>query len=96
MLYLNNYPSFGDDDKEALRLLIRQILRPNCRVLEIGSWLGTGSTRVIVDELRFVNDGRLYYVDTWKGSKNIRKHERRDSTLDVKSSCRRHSLWARL
>jgi predicted O-methyltransferase YrrM len=75
MLYLNNYPSFGGDDKEALRLLVRQVLKPKCRILEIGSWLGAGSTRVIVEELKSINDGRLYCVDTWKGSKNVSRHQ---------------------
>lgn len=83
MLYLHNYPSFGEDDKEALRLLVRQVLRPKCRILEIGSWLGTGSTRVIVEELKSINGGRLYCVDTWKGSKNVSRHQDIVANYDV-------------
>lgn len=83
MLFLNNYPSFGDDDKEALRLLVRQILRPKCRILEIGSWLGTGSTRVIIEELMSIEDGKMYCVDTWKGSKNVSQHQDIVAKYDV-------------
>jgi len=83
MLYLNNYLSFGDDDRQALRLLVRQVLKPKCRILEIGSWLGTGSTRVIIEELKSINDGRLYCVDTWKGSSNVIKHQDIVAKYDV-------------
>lgn len=75
MIYSDNYPSFGEDDKEALRTLVRRILKPGCRILEIGSWLGTGSTRVIIEELASVEGGKLYCVDTWKGSKNVARHQ---------------------
>lgn len=75
MIYSENYPSFGEDDKQALRALVRSILKPGCRILEIGSWLGTGSTKVIIEELSSVEGGKLYCVDTWKGSKNVARHQ---------------------
>jgi predicted O-methyltransferase YrrM len=74
MIYEDDYPSFGSDDSEALRTLVRSVLKPDCKILEIGSWLGSGSTRVIIEELRTVDAGRLYCVDTWKGSKNVARH----------------------
>ena len=75
MIYTDDYLSFGDDDREALRILVRKILKPGCRILEIGSWLGTGSTQVIIEELASVEGGKLYCVDTWKGSKNVPQHQ---------------------
>lgn len=83
MIYTDNYPSFGDDDREALRILVRKILKPGCRILEIGSWLGTGSTKVIIEELCSVDDGKLYCVDTWKGSVNVARHQDIVARYDV-------------
>lgn len=83
MIYSDSYPSFGDDDKEALRTLVRRILKPGCQILEIGSWLGSGSTRVIIEELDSIKSGKLYCVDTWKGSKNVVRHQDIVSRYDV-------------
>jgi len=62
------------DDRMALRSLMEKALRPGCRILEIGSWLGTGSTRVMIEMLAPYDDAMLYCVDTWKGSPNVRQH----------------------
>jgi predicted O-methyltransferase YrrM len=81
-IYIDEYPSFGDFDRAALRELIRAAIRPGCRMLELGSWLGTGSTQVFIEELRPV-DGVLYCVDTWRGSPNVVQHQSLASTYDV-------------
>ncbi len=77
-LYLDKYDSFGDFDCEALRLLVRKIRRPHKRILEVGSWLGAGSTTVIIKELQpdgaSEASGFLVCVDTWRGSPNVQKH----------------------
>lgn len=83
MIYSENYPSFGEDDKHALRSLIRSIIKPGFRILEIGSWLGSGSTRVIIEELTLVKDTKLYCVDTWKGSPNVPRHQEIVAKYDV-------------
>jgi predicted O-methyltransferase YrrM len=74
-IYLDSYPSFGSDDCEALRILLRRVIQPGCRILEIGSWLGTGSTKVIIEELSSIPDAKLYCVDTWRGSPNVARHQ---------------------
>jgi len=72
-LFLAPYPSFGDFDREALRRLARQVNRPGVRMAEVGSWLGTGSTQVLIDELERTA-GTLVCVDTWEGSPNVPRH----------------------
>ena len=37
---------FALSDQMALTELIRRVVRPRCRMAEVGSWLGTGSTQV--------------------------------------------------
>jgi hypothetical protein len=88
MLYLDAWPSFGADDREALRRLVRRVAKPGCRMLEIGSWLGTGSTRVIIDEILHLPDARLYCVDTWKGSPNVPRHQEMIGKYDIPASFR--------
>jgi len=73
-LYLESYPSFGSLDKEALRKLIRRIDKPCRRFLEVGSWLGTGSTQVFIEEIRD-GSGELFCIDTWQGSPNTPRHQ---------------------
>lgn len=65
--------SFGFYDREALRHLVRKVIHPKACMLEVGSWLGEGSTQIFIDELRAV-DGELYSVDTWEGSSNVQHH----------------------
>jgi len=74
VIYTGSYSSFGADDRMALRSLMEKVCRPGCRILEIGSWLGTGSTRVMIEMMVPYDDARLYCVDTWKGSPNVRQH----------------------
>jgi predicted O-methyltransferase YrrM len=81
-LYLSEYPSFGDFDREALRRLIRRAGRPGARMAEVGSWLGQGSTQVFIEELGPL-DGRLTCVDTWEGSPNVARHQELARDFDL-------------
>lgn len=86
-IYAKEYCSFGEFDREALRCLIRKALRPGCVMLEVGSWLGMGSTRVFAEELQSVG-GVLYCVDTWQGSPNVAKHREIVERYDVLATFR--------
>lgn len=81
-LYLEQYPSFGDFDREALRRLIRRVAKPGTRMAEIGSWLGQGSTQIFVEELR-AYQGTVGCVDTWQGSPNVERHQTLVRDFDV-------------
>jgi predicted O-methyltransferase YrrM len=89
-LYTADYPSFGAHDAAALATLIRRAARPGCRMAEIGSWLGTGSTQVFIRELRDIPDAQLLCVDTWRGSGNVTKHREIATRYDVLGTFRRN------
>lgn len=72
-IYTAHYPSFSPFDMAALRELVSR-LDAGFKVLEIGSWLGQGSTRVLIEQARKKN-GMVYCVDTWKGNANVQKHQ---------------------
>lgn len=90
-LFLDSFPSFGPDDQTALRALIRRVLAPECVMLEVGSWLGTGSTRVFIEELSRVRGARLICVDTWRGSPNVSRHREIVRDYDVFSTFRHNA-----
>jgi len=73
-IYTGNYPSMGGLDKQALRQLVRSLEQGPKRILEIGSWLGQGSTQVFMQELQH-SGGYLYCIDTWEGSLNVERHQ---------------------
>ena len=66
-------PEIFPPDAEVLTLLLNQVKRQGMVVLEVGSWVGNGSTRVIAETIRNVG-GALYCVDTWAGSDNVDHH----------------------
>jgi len=61
-------------DAEVLTLLLNEVKHQGMVVVEVGSWVGNGSTRVIVEAIRDAG-GILYCVDTWAGSDNVRHHQ---------------------
>jgi predicted O-methyltransferase YrrM len=67
-------PEIHPPDAEVLTLLLDEVKREGMLVLEVGSWVGNGSTRVIVEAIRDVG-GTLYCVDTWQGSDNVKHHQ---------------------
>ena len=81
-VFREEYPSFGPFDQQALGRLVRSIDRPFKRILEVGSWLGTGSTRALIEELKG-GRGALYCVDTWQGTPNVERHRKLSHEYDV-------------
>jgi len=80
-LYSAHYPSFSPFDMAALRQLVSR-LNPDFMALEIGSWLGQGSTIALIKEAQ-LKGGTIYCVDTWKGNSNVDKHRRIVRDYDV-------------
>jgi predicted O-methyltransferase YrrM len=79
--YSAHYPSFSPYDIAALRQLVAR-LKSGFAVLEVGSWLGQGSTAVLIDAARR-HQGTIYCVDTWKGNPNVERHQRIVRDYDV-------------
>lgn len=75
------YPSFSPFDSEALRELCEK-LPDHFLALEIGSWLGQGSTQVLIEAAKRRN-GLVYCVDTWRGNANVAKHQEIVKHYDV-------------
>ena len=81
-IFTGEYIAFSPFDRIALRVLIRSIKKPFLRILEIGSWVGNGSTRVIIEEIQNKR-GVLYCVDHWEGNANVDRHQRLVSEYDI-------------
>jgi predicted O-methyltransferase YrrM len=81
-IFEEHYPSFGDFDREALRLALENVGHAGVRMAEVGSWLGTGSTQVLIEHARRY-DGTLVCVDTWQGSPGVERHEKIVANFDV-------------
>lgn len=82
-LYTAEYVAFSPFDRVALSMLIRQRAKPGCRMAEVGSWLGNGSTQVFLEELRGHNDSSVLCVDTWRGNPNVQRHQDIVERFDV-------------
>ena len=80
-LYSLHYPSFSPFDRAALRQLVSR-LEPGFTILEIGSWLGQGSTAVLIAEA-MKKRGIIYCVDTWMGNANVERHQQIIRDYDV-------------
>jgi predicted O-methyltransferase YrrM len=68
-------PEIHIPDANVLRGLLGRVRRPGVVVVEVGSWVGNGSTRVLAEVVR-PTGGRVYCVDTWAGSDNVLHHLR--------------------
>lgn len=66
-------PEIHPADVGVLTFLLNEVKHKDMVVVEVGSWVGNGSTRVIVETIRDVK-GTLYCVDTWAGSDNVSHH----------------------
>ena len=73
-VYEGEYCAFSAFDKVVLRNLLEKIAKPGMQVLEVGSWLGNGSTAVMTDVAEQWR-GWVYCVDTWQGSPNVARHQ---------------------
>lgn len=81
-IYEGEDHSFPPFDRVALARLITMVVRPGCRMAEIGSWLGVGSTQVFIENLAPAN-GTVFCVDTWLGSPNVTEHQAIVAEYDV-------------
>lgn len=81
-IYTGEYVAFSPFDREALRTLIRSIDQPFKRIVEIGSWMGNGSTQVFIEELQGAG-GLLYCVDHWQGNANVARHQQLVSHYNI-------------
>jgi predicted O-methyltransferase YrrM len=67
-------PEITITDAEVLTDLVLTIRHRRMVVVEVGSWVGNGSTRIIIEAMREAAQGTLYCVDTWTGSDNVSHH----------------------
>jgi hypothetical protein len=91
-IYDGQVMTFGDFDREGLSLLLDEIGKDRPTIVEVGSWLGTGSTRVMIDFVR-KRGGLLHCVDTWRGSPGVDNHAKIISNYDVYETFR-HNVRA--
>ncbi len=82
-IYTDEYVAFSPFDRIALSALIHHVMKPGCRMAEIGSWLGNGSTQVFLETLRAVPDTSVLCVDTWQGNPNVQRHQDIVAKYDV-------------
>ncbi|HEY0838523.1 MAG TPA: class I SAM-dependent methyltransferase [Azospirillum sp.] len=82
-IFTGEFVAFSPSDRVALGQLIRKVARPNCRMAEIGSWLGNGSTQVFLSELAVHDGSNLLCVDTWRGNPNVPRHQTIVAEYDV-------------
>lgn len=80
-IFTGNYVAFSEFDRYAIRTLIKKINKPFKQIAEIGSWIGNGSTKTIVEEIR--GEGVLYCIDHWRGNDNVRRHQDLVSNYDI-------------
>jgi predicted O-methyltransferase YrrM len=67
-IFTGEFIAFSDFDREAIRSLVRMVAAR--RVLEIGSWLGNGSTQELASMCH-----EVYCVDHWLGNANVLRHQ---------------------
>jgi hypothetical protein len=91
-IYDGQVMTFGDFDREGLRRLLDEIGKDPPIIVEVGSWLGTGSTQVMIDVVR-KRGGRLHCVDTWGGSPGVDNHAKIVANYDVYETFR-HNVRA--
>lgn len=82
-LFTTDYAAFSPSDRVALAQLVRKVAHPACRMAEVGSWLGNGSTQIFLRELDPLPDSSLLCVDTWQGNPNVQRHQAIVADYDV-------------
>jgi methyltransferase family protein len=87
-IFIEEFVAFSPFDRLVLAQLIRRAAHARCRMAEIGSWLGNGSTQVFLQELATYPGSSLLCVDTWKGNPNVRRHQDIASRYDVLNTFR--------
>lgn len=69
-------------DDFVLSHLLGTLLRPGIVTAEIGSFLGNGSTKAIINSIKGAG-GILYCIDTWHGNRNVDWHLRLAEEYDL-------------
>ncbi len=82
-IFTGDYIAFSPFDRVALAQLIRKVAHPACRMAEVGSWLGNGSTQIFLQELGPLPRSTLLCVDTWQGNPNVQRHQTIVAEYDV-------------
>jgi hypothetical protein len=82
-IYTADYPSFSPFDRLALATLIHRMASAGCRMAEIGSWLGQGSTQIFLEMLRGHPGSSVLFIDTWRGSPSAARHQEIVNQFDV-------------
>ena len=73
-VFSGDWVAFALSDQIALAELIRRVARAGCRMAEVGSWLGNGSTQVFLRVLEPFEGAEVFCIDTWQGSSNVQRH----------------------
>lgn len=84
-IYTEEFKAFSDFDRVVLNEISKIINKKDITILEVGSWMGNGSTKTFVDIIKSIG-GVLYCVDTWKGNPNVSKHNNISRKYDVFNS----------
>jgi hypothetical protein len=87
-VFTGEFSAFSAADAEALTSLVQRVLSPNCRIAEIGSWLGNGSTQAILRAISSTPGARLLCVDTFAGNPGVKRHSDIVENFDVLSTFR--------
>ncbi|MBI4707647.1 MAG: class I SAM-dependent methyltransferase [Candidatus Omnitrophica bacterium] len=73
-LALHVEPRITKEDSFVLQQLLKNLPTRGI-VVEVGSFLGNGSTKTIIDTILYKDvNGTLYCIDTWKGNQNVDWH----------------------
>jgi predicted O-methyltransferase YrrM len=89
-VYRGQFCAFSEADAKALTAVIRRVLKPGCRIAEIGSWLGNGSTQAILRAISSTPGARLLCVDTWAGTAGVSRHTEIAAQFDVLETFRQN------
>ncbi len=81
--------NFREGDAKALEQLVGMVLKDNIMIAEVGSWKGF-STSVLAKAV--VNhNGKVFAVDHWMGSEEVKHHERLKA-VDIYSIFKRNMI----
>lgn len=86
-------PRITEQDRFVLKLLLNKVNKSGMRVAEIGSFLGNGSTKTIIEEIKNTN-AVFYCVDTWRGNQNVQWHLRLAEEYDLFATFLHHATLA--
>lgn len=73
-LAIHRGPEFTLQDFYVLGYLLKEVYRQGIIVTEVGSFLGNGSTKAILQAVlkyKSAEDSLIYCVDTWEGNNNV-------------------------